>query len=73
MYIRPFYTIVRERLLEPKNKMQVIAGPRQVGKSTLVEQVCRSLEFPSFVFNADAALLLPGRMAFRLKHSFKWI
>ncbi len=54
MYIRPFYTIVRERLLEPKNKMQVIAGPRQVGKSTLVEQVCRSLELPSFVFNADA-------------------
>ena len=54
MYIRPFYTIVRERLLEPKNKMQVIAGPRQVGKSTLVEQVCRSLEFPSFIFNADA-------------------
>lgn len=54
MYIRPFYTIVRERLLEPKNKMQVIAGPRQVGKSTLVGQVCRSLEFPSFIFNADA-------------------
>ena len=54
MYIRPFYTVVRERLLEPKNKMQVIAGPRQVGKSTLVEQVCRSLELPSFIFNADA-------------------
>lgn len=54
MYIRPSYTIVRERLLEPKNKMQVIAGPRQVGKSTLVEQVCQSLEIPSFVFNADA-------------------
>ena len=46
MYIRPFYTVVRERLLEPKNKMQVIAGPRQVGKSTLVGQVCRSLEIP---------------------------
>lgn len=54
MYIRPSYTIVRERLLEPKNKMQVIAGPRQVGKSTLVEQVCQSLEIPSFIFNADA-------------------
>ncbi|MCQ2306734.1 MAG: AAA family ATPase [Bacteroidales bacterium] len=54
MYIRPYYTVVRERLLEPKNKMQVIAGPRQVGKSTLVEQVCRSLELPSFIFNADA-------------------
>lgn len=54
MYIRPYYTIVRERLLEPKNKMQVIAGPRQVGKSTLVEQVCQSLELPSFIFNADA-------------------
>ena len=54
MYIRPYYSIVRERLLEPKNKMQVIAGPRQVGKSTLVEQVCRSLELPSFIFNADA-------------------
>lgn len=54
MYVRPYYTIVRERLLEPKNKMQVIAGPRQVGKSTLVEQVCQSLELPSFIFNADA-------------------
>lgn len=54
MYIRPYYSIVRERLLEPKNKMQVIAGPRQVGKSTLVEQVCQSLELPSFIFNADA-------------------
>lgn len=54
MYIRPSYATVRERLLEPKNKMQVIAGPRQVGKSTLVEQVCRSLEIPSFIFNADA-------------------
>lgn len=54
MYIRPSYSIVRERLLEPKNKMQVIAGPRQVGKSTLVEQVCQSLEIPSFIFNADA-------------------
>lgn len=54
MYIRPYYTVVRERLLEPKNKMQVIAGPRQVGKSTLVEQVCQSLELPSFIFNADA-------------------
>ena len=54
MYIRPYYTIVRERLLEPKNKMQVIAGPRQVGKSTLVEQVCQSMELPSFIFNADA-------------------
>lgn len=54
MYIRPSYATVRERLLEPKNKMQVIAGPRQVGKSTLVEQVCLSLEIPSFIFNADA-------------------
>lgn len=54
MYIRPSYATVRERLLEPKNKMQVIAGPRQVGKSTLVEQVCQSLEIPSFIFNADA-------------------
>lgn len=38
-YIRHHYNILVERLSEPRRFIQVIAGPRQVGKSTLVRQV----------------------------------
>ena len=37
-----FYTL-KERILEPRKFMQVLAGPRQVGKSTLVDQVLAHL------------------------------
>ena len=35
MYIRRQFTTLKERILEPRKFMQVVAGPRQVGKSTL--------------------------------------
>ncbi len=45
-YIRKQYHQLKERLLEPRKFIQVIAGPRQVGKSTLVNQVLRDQLVP---------------------------
>ena len=41
------------RLQEPRRTIQVVAGPRQVGKTTLVKQVLQQLSTPSRLFNAD--------------------
>jgi predicted AAA+ superfamily ATPase len=38
--------VLAERLAEPRRFLQVVAGPRQVGKSTLVQQVTGELGFP---------------------------
>lgn len=52
-YIREQYSILRERICEPRKFMQVLAGPRQVGKSTLVGQVLRDIAIPYSLENAD--------------------
>jgi uncharacterized protein len=44
--------ILATRLAEPRRFMQVVAGPRQVGKTTLVQQVTEELSVP--VRNATA-------------------
>lgn len=38
---------------EPRGYIQVLAGPRQVGKSTLVNQVLAEIRFPHYLYNAD--------------------
>lgn len=38
-YRRAAYETLRDRLLEPRRFIQVVTGPRQVGKTTLVRQV----------------------------------
>lgn len=38
-YQRPQGQVLRQRLAEPRRFIQVVAGPRQVGKTTLVQQV----------------------------------
>lgn len=40
-YIRQQYYTLKTRIAEPRRFLQVVAGPRQVGKSTLVGQVMR--------------------------------
>ncbi len=45
-YQRPHAAELRRRLAEPRRFIQVVAGPRQVGKSTLVQQVVESLSVP---------------------------
>lgn len=42
-----------ERLAEPRRHLHVVAGPRQVGKSTLVQQVIEDLAVPATVATAD--------------------
>ena len=53
-YIRKQFSTLKERILEPRKFMQVLAGPRQVGKSTLVGQVLEHVSIPHTVEVADA-------------------
>jgi uncharacterized protein len=45
------------RLAEPRRFLQVVAGARQVGKTTLVQQVLGSLDLPSIFVSADEPTL----------------
>ena len=42
-----------KRLHENRQFIQIVAGPRQVGKTTLVNQVIKKLEFPYHFASAD--------------------
>lgn len=53
-YIRKEYHTLRARLQEPRRFMHVLAGPRQVGKSTLVRQVVQEFTIPYSLEVADA-------------------
>ena len=50
---RPQAAILAARLAEPRRFMQVVAGPRQVGKTTLVQQVIETLSLPARQASAD--------------------
>ena len=50
---RPQFAEILERMSEPRRFIQVLAGPRQVGKSTLMDQVLAEYPLPHYLFNAD--------------------
>ena len=50
---RPYFETITKRLNEPRKFIQIIEGPRQVGKSTLIKQVLKSLSMPWVHFSAD--------------------
>jgi len=54
MYKRPQFRPLFERLSEPRLFIQVLSGPRQSGKTTLIGQVLKELPFPSRYVSADA-------------------
>ncbi len=56
-YQRPQAAELARRLVEPRRFMQVVAGPRQVGKSTLVQQVTARLAAPVRYASADEPTL----------------
>ena len=56
MFVRTEYQEVKDRLEEPRMFIQVISGPRQVGKSTLVDQVLDKITLPYDSYSADAEL-----------------
>lgn len=56
-YQRPQAATLAERLAEPRRHLQVVAGPRQVGKSTLVQQVVEAAGLPVRSASADEPTL----------------
>ncbi len=57
MYHRPVYQILFARLKEPRKFLQVLAGPRQTGKTTLIHQAMESLTLASHYASADEPTL----------------
>ena len=53
MFKRAEYQIITSRLKEGRRLIQVVMGPRQVGKSTVVKQVLHDLDTPFQFFSAD--------------------
>lgn len=54
MYERPYLKLVRSRIEEPRKFIQVILGPRQVGKTTMVNQLLPKLSLSYIYESADA-------------------
>ncbi len=54
MFKRKQYDELSSRIQEPRKTIQVLVGPRQVGKSTLVKQVLREIDIPFLFVNADS-------------------
>ena len=52
-YERQLLAILKSRMAEPRRRMQIIMGPRQVGKSTLAYQFCDGTDTPYDYFAAD--------------------
>ena len=50
---RPEVAVLARRLSEPRRFIQVVAGPRQVGKTTLVGQALERLTMPVRFVSAD--------------------
>lgn len=57
MQKRSIYNLILERMLEPRRFIQVLLGPRQVGKTTLALQVTESLDKPFHFVSADMVTL----------------
>ena len=55
MYQRAQYQTIVDRLREPRKFIQVVMGPRQTGKTTVVKQALKTLEedIPCLMFSAD--------------------
>lgn len=56
MYQRNQFETITSRIKEDRHFIQVIAGPRQVGKSTLINQVLESIDVPYHFCTADSAV-----------------
>lgn len=56
-YRRPVLEVLADRLAEDAARIQVVSGPRQVGKTTVVQQALRLLEQPGHYASADEPAL----------------
>ena len=55
MYQREISKIIEKRLEEPRKFIQILAGPRQVGKTTMIQAVLLASKTPSHYASADSA------------------
>lgn len=53
MLTRQEYDVLRRRLGEPRKFIQLVLGPRQIGKTTVVRQVLHDINKPQLYFSAD--------------------
>ena len=53
MFKRAQFQELESRIPEPRSKIQVVSGPRQVGKSTMVKQVLQETDIPYMLVSAD--------------------
>ncbi len=53
MYHRPIYRLIYKRLQEERHFIQVLTGPRQTGKTTLVKQLAGEKAFTIHYATAD--------------------
>jgi hypothetical protein len=56
LFRRPIFEAALARLLEPRRFIQVLAGPRQVGKTTLARQLVEAGGLPTHFASADEAV-----------------
>ncbi len=56
MYERPYLQEIKKRLSEKRKFMQVIVGPRQVGKTTMILQLLDQIDLPYTMESADAVI-----------------
>jgi uncharacterized protein len=57
MYKRAIYQKVMARAQEPRRFIQVLLGPRQVGKTTMSLSIAGELDMPSHYVSADSVVL----------------
>ncbi len=53
MFYRPELQVIKKRVLEPRKFIQVIMGPRQVGKTTVVNQLLNQVDISCDYQSAD--------------------
>jgi predicted AAA+ superfamily ATPase len=54
MFKRKYFGDILKRLVETRKFIQVLAGPRQSGKTTLIQQVMNEIKIPSYYVTTDA-------------------
>jgi|GEM_PF-5149212 AAA+ ATPase superfamily predicted ATPase len=55
MFIKKQINLLKERLKSDRKWVQILSGPRHVGKTTLIIQTLDSLGCPGFYASADMA------------------
>lgn len=65
MFTRNEFSVIKQRVEEPRHFIQVVLGPRQIGKTTVVKKVLEASEIPSFYFSADSVNATDMRLELR--------